>query len=208
MKRLLMGPAILLTLAFCGALWVVRAAPRDDRALRAFFAAPDDCARPCWQGIRPGATLLEGALAILRAHPWVRHITLQADIISSDPTAALWWDWSGRQPAYIDATTDGRLTASQGVVEYIVVSTTVPMGDARAVLGPPLRGKLEKDAVMSRRVLHLALYEDLGVQNLIDCPIRVADLWREPAQIELYGNWATAGLEPYALADWLADPPC
>ena len=55
---------------------LARAQPYDDRSLRQILL-PDDCAAPCFMGIRPGITTVNEALEILRSSGWVSAVQKQ-----------------------------------------------------------------------------------------------------------------------------------
>ena len=56
MTRLALKIAILLIGVSSALTGLIRAQPYDSGALAAFFAPPEGCPAPCWQGIRPGLT--------------------------------------------------------------------------------------------------------------------------------------------------------
>ncbi len=130
---LLRGIALLLGL-FTLAVGAIIAQPRDDAAMRAFFA-PEDCAAPCFLGIRPGVTTHDQAVAILRANPWVEDVSGGADSIS--------WRWNGQQPDFVSSLHTNILLAhvefADGVVSTIRVQTTTRWADFYFLFGRPDR---------------------------------------------------------------------
>ncbi len=210
MTRLLLWPLVVATALFCGLLLLSRLIPHDTRALQDFFAAPDNCAMPCWAGIRPGVTSLSEAIQLLQQHPWVGHMAMEGELASGKTSALIWWHWNGQQSPLIDGEIDGRLIAQNSLVQFVIISTRVSMGAARLVLGPPAMGKLARDSVDSTaaRFTHLAVYGDLTLQSPATCPVRLTRLWQLPTQLYLYADWPAMTFEPYALRGWLAAPPC
>ncbi len=210
MTRLALWPVIMTTALFCGALVLSRLIPNDSHALRAFFAAPDHCAMPCWAGIRPGVTRLDEAIQLLQQHPWVGHLSLEGELASGKTSALIWWHWNGQQSPLIDGQVDGRLISQNDVVQFIVISTRVSMGDARVVLGPPAQGRLMLDGADSTasRFDHLTVYDGLTLQSQATCLVRLTKLWRLPVQIYLYADWPGMTFSPYTLREWLVTPPC
>jgi hypothetical protein len=198
------------TALFCGLLALTHLIPQNNQATADFFAAPADCAMPCWAGIRPGVTHLDEALQILQHHPWIGHMAMEGELASGKTSALIWWHWNGQQSPLIDGSVDGRLISQNDVVQFVIVSTRVPMGDARLVLGPPSMGKLSRDAVDSTatKFAHLAVYDGLTLQSPATCPVRLTQLWHLPTQLYLYADWPGMTFTPYDLRDWLAAPPC
>ena len=208
MARAILKITLIILIAAFGVAMAVRALPRDDAAMRAFFAPDGDCELPCWFGIRPGETRLEDAVAILKAHPWVGRQMVDADISSPERAGALWWEWNGSQPAYIDGTREGRLAMRGNVVQYIVLPTTIPMGDVQAVFGVPLRGMVSRAQEYPGFVYHYAVYGGVQARTAVACPVWVADVWDAPAQINLTPQVNAAAFGAYDLIDWLREPPC
>jgi hypothetical protein len=123
-----------LTLLFCAAILAIIAQPRDDAAMRAFFA-PDDCPTPCFAGIRPGVTTYGDALAILSAHPWVGQIDRTQD--------GLAWAWNGQQPDFANSFGSnfvlGHIDFAAGIVRTIRVQTTTRWAEFYFLFGSPDR---------------------------------------------------------------------
>ena len=198
------------TAVFCGTIALTHLLPLHEDDARAFLTPADGCAMPCWAGIRPGVTRLDEAVAILRAHPWVGHISMEGELASGTTSALIWWQWNGQQSDSIDERVDGRLIAENAVVKFVILSTRVSMGDARLALGPPPRGRLSMDttALIATRFSHMAAYDGLTLQTPSPCPVRLTQLWQMPTQVYLYAAWPGMEFSPYALADWIANPPC
>ncbi len=114
--------------------------PYDNHELPSMFEA-NYCPQPCFLDIRPGYTTLDGALMLLMSHAWVRNVDNQ--VISGFPIdgAAGWlrWEWSGRQPRWIDDSQRGEIYIQQNYVNFVRVKTRVLLGDIRLNLGTPER---------------------------------------------------------------------
>ncbi len=135
MIRLLLRLLALLIAAFALAVGAIIAQPRDDAAMRAFFAPPEGCASPCFLGLRPGVTSRDDAVDILSAHPWISLI--------DGGDEGLAWTWNGQQPAFVDRYRSGFLLAhvdfTDGVVSSIHVPTTTRWADFYVLFGKPDR---------------------------------------------------------------------
>lgn len=96
--------------------------PDAERFEQLFFETPE-CEIPCLLGIRPGMPLLP-AVEKLRAHPWVYGIT-NPDLFTAQPVVA--WNWSGKQPDFIDASVPGVMhgIATMGETAHEVTSVVV-----------------------------------------------------------------------------------
>lgn len=207
MLRLLAPLALVLAALLSGALVTARALAHDDADLRAFLS-DGGCALPCWYGIRPGETRMEDAIAILRAHPWVARQMVDADISSPNREGALWWRWNGSQPAYIDGARDGRLAMRGNIVQYIVLPTTIPMGDIHVLFGRPERGMMARSGEYPGMVYLYAVFGGVQARNAAACPVWVADIWRAPVQLNLTPITDAAAFRTYDLPRWLRHPPC
>jgi len=119
--------APLLTFIFAALVGFIHARPYDGSQLQAILVPSDGCALPCFMGIRPGVTTRQEAVAILQAHPWVAQTNLESDQLSI--TSAVTWDWSGLQPAFINAASGGELRTAGNMVTAIYVSLAIPFGD-------------------------------------------------------------------------------
>jgi hypothetical protein len=129
-----------LSLLFVAGIVVMRLLPEHTsdaaRFQQLFFETPD-CEIPCLLGIRPGMALLP-AVEKLRAHPWVHGIAYP-DLFTAEPLVA--WNWSGKQPNFIDASVPGFMhsIATMGdsghVVTSIVVETNLRFYDVKQALG-------------------------------------------------------------------------
>ena len=184
-----------LALIFSLALGVIVAQPRDDATMRAFFT-PQDCAAPCFLGIRPGVTTAQQAVALLQAHPWVKEIGDAGREPPSHPQdyTNIVWDWSGQQPAFLsDASADNPpyLHINNGVVQYIRLVTRIPYGNAWLTIGAPSEGTLivgDDSAIRSTSYLGGKLVFD----SKIACPMTLAAVWNAPISITYSDGSMTA----------------
>lgn len=208
MARALLKLALLLALVLFGVTYTVASLPLQNAALKAFLLSDGGCRLPCWAGMTPGQTRLEDAIALLKAHPWVARQQVDADISSPNRAGALWWEWNGRQSGYIDGLRDGRLAMENNVIQYIVLQTTVPMGDVQALLGLPERGMIARAGTYPDHVFVYAVYDGLSVRSRVACPVLASDLWHAPVQLTLAPEHTAAAFTTYDLAAWLQSPPC
>lgn len=178
---------LVLTLLFTAAVGLVRAQPRDDRALRGFLEPePDNCERPCWQGIRLGRTSVDSAEAILRQHPWVDSTRFAVRIESLVLT------WSGAQPAFLPNDERGFVAVREGSsVEAVMLPTVIPFGDLVLTLGLPNRLYTFPNGSSI-----VAVYPTANLEITLDaaCPLNTATLWSATTEI----RWRFRDV-PYAI---------
>lgn len=178
--------ALALTGIFAAALALTHALPYNGNDLQALITPPANCAMPCWNGVQPGVTSVNAAVAILQADPTV------ADVLVS-PGKVSWW-WNGEQSTLLDATGrafHGRmeyaLVNGQETITSIVLDTNALMGDVRLTLGEPDALTLytvgSEDESLRSGIVHVANYGDLYVFNTLDCPMNVSDFWASPSYI-------------------------
>ncbi len=179
MIRLSLHLAVILALLFAVALAVTHARPLDP-ALVDLLAPSPGCASDthCFLGIRPGATLMEQAISLLDASPWVgemdTHITTQVS-----------WSWSGAQPAYIDGSIPGYILARTfREVSTIRFKTRYSYADVWLELGTPPTGYALRQP---DGYLHGAYYPQYALLaiNFTHCPARLIDFWTLPVVIQL-----------------------
>ena len=170
MIRLIVRVIVGLALAFSLTMSAILAQPRDDAAMRAFFAPPSGCSAPCFLGIRPGVTTYDQALAILQVQPWIDAIRNEADALS--------WTWNGKQPSFVSDFDSNFLLAridfQNGVVNTIRVPTTTRWADFYFLFGAPDRSVLYSGAAPSTHFrIYDAAYFNPGfeIQTTLRCPI-------------------------------------
>ncbi len=77
---------------------LIHVQPNNASEIRAALIPPEDCATPCFMGLRPGVTTTEEAVAILNAHPWVEAYSLAKSDGGTYPL--LTWAWSDVAPVW------------------------------------------------------------------------------------------------------------
>lgn len=194
----LSGGLALLLLMLVG---VVRLQPYDDSALRLFFIPPENCAAPCWLGIRPGVTTVDEALGLLTAHEWVAGVRQNSAFYDLE--------WSGKQPVWIDTTFRSHFRAQGDVVESVRVRTTLPTGAIMALLGRPETGVISSP-LNQAGLRHTARYTRSGVEisSLSLCPLNRDSLWYAPVEVQYRDIPIRYRPYHYTLRDWLALRPC
>jgi hypothetical protein len=200
--------SLIVCVVLTACIGVVYAQPHESSDVRDFFTPSEDCALPCWFSIRPGETDLDDAIVMLGAHPWVGPIMFDADIASSNREGAVLWHWNGAQPAYINPQVDRRLATANNHVQYVFITTTIPMGDVQAYLGAPERGMMVRAGAYQHQVFHYAVYGGISARSRIACPVWVADVWRAQTEFNLSPEVTSAAFLPYNLREWLLAPPC
>jgi hypothetical protein len=156
------------TLFFAVCIGLIRAQPYDDSELRVFLTPPDGCPIPCFLGIRPGVTALDGALAALRTHAWVEDVTFSA-------AEVVHWTWNGQQPTgVVDAREGGFvLLGEDNIVSVIVLRTTIRFGDVWLMYGQP--------PISSSSFQADGIFYELGIA----CAGRPPYFWETPSLISV-----------------------
>ncbi|NDJ61234.1 MAG: hypothetical protein GYB67_08925 [Chloroflexi bacterium] len=144
--------------------------PYDDGGLRAFFAATDDCASPCWQGITPGETTIDEVNAIMAAHPWIDAL------IGFD-----WW-WSDAAPPFVDAEyARGAVWGVQNrVIGYLRLYSLSRLANVLITYGRPDGGRLRTDESIAGVTMVYELTYDALPDHVMTvfgrCPFDVGSL--------------------------------
>jgi hypothetical protein len=194
--------ALALTGIFAAALALTHAMPYNGDDLQALITPPANCAVPCWNGVQPGVTTVNEAVAILQADPTV------ADYLVS-PGKISWW-WNGEQSPLLDATGrafHGRmeyaLVNGQDTITSVVLDTNVLMGDVRLTLGEPEALTLYtvhgQETAQRSGIVHVATYGGLYVFNVLDCPMNGDDFWASPSYIAFGAPTLAFGGETFQL---------
>ncbi len=165
--RLTLIPIVL----FTAVLLVIRALPYDDHELRELLL-PEGCPAPCLMGIRPGITTMDEAAAILEANPWVGQIEKESNGFNN----TIKWTWNDRIPKRIIPTSQGQISAVQNsekpLVDTIMLSSFLQLGEVYVVLGPPDTEKLIFDGYSVGEqyayVNYMALYNNENVFLIFD----------------------------------------
>jgi hypothetical protein len=175
------GAALVLTLLLATTVLLLRARPVQNEAVRAILVPPQGCPAPCFLGIRPGVTSGGEAHALLEAHPWVDEVNLYIDL------GALAWTWSGAQPDWIDATRDGMMSLNSAGIQYIRISTHIPFGDVRLVLGEPEHNLVLPMPMTNRPLVRheVAYFGDTlrAVREPLRCPLLPPVYWQSPVDL-------------------------
>jgi hypothetical protein len=174
---------------------VIPARSYDAGALWATLRPPDTCPAPCFMGIRPGITGAREALSLLYGHEWATRVAdhtsyaITTDPVPSGLAGEILWQWSGQQPAWIDASINGRLWVSRSVVQSVYVSTRLRLGDIRLGLGTPDLEVVLFDA--SRRQINYRAGYSAAAMIFISgrlCPAR--DFWHTMVSIRVVNEVA------------------
>jgi hypothetical protein len=210
---------LLVALLFFGVLALIQAqSPISSDDMRGFLLSSANCTMPCWQGIQPGVTTAEQALALLRANPWVGNVqgssTQSATGVRSYTN--IYWGWNGQQPVFAFnklAQTPPYLRVRNGIVQYIRIMTSIPYGEAWAIMGAPETKTL---SVSIPNVQHLRYYHDaeyfggrMNVETEINCPIDPYAFWNAPVSITYSdGSIDFDTLPPYDQSHQLYEQSC
>ncbi len=126
--RLILMSIALLTVV----LVLVRAQPYAD-AERQQLLHSADCSAPCFMGIRPDMPV-DGALTLLKSHPWVDHIDNRT---VQNSGGYIYWYWKPDAPAWIDTARRGTLWVNNRRVSQFWVDTRYGLGEWIIQLGAP-----------------------------------------------------------------------
>jgi hypothetical protein len=188
MSRSLLKLALPLVLLFSGLLSLIRAQPYDDSVLRAFFAPPGDCPRPCFVGIRPGITPVEEAQEILQAHQWIASVN-RYEATDGRGVAAFTAAWSGAQPEFIDGGEELWLGVEDHVVQALIIPTRIPLAHFWLMFGKPQYGGVREDVMpeTSRPSAgYGAVYFDMDSFFHVSAFCPIESVWKLPVQWVLW----------------------
>lgn len=188
MTRPLVWLAIASLLLFSGAIGILHAQPYNDEAMQTLLSTSADCTLPCFLGIRLGVTTPGEAAQLLRSHAWISHITAVNELTSA-PVQAIYFEWSGQQPAIFRSGSQVEMLLSAGyaqVVESITLKTTIPVGAALLNLGAtPYLDSGEGLAGAEAAFISAAyLNEGILIWSLVTCPVTRAQFWNSLMVIE------------------------
>lgn len=124
-------------------LLTIRSQPYPDRVTASLLG--EDCAAPCFMGIRPGTTSMSQAYFLLAAHPWVANspdefpslIRESSHIGAGIPRTVVDWRWSAAHPDWIDSRVPGAIMMENVDVLAITVGTNFTLGEMLLAFGPP-----------------------------------------------------------------------
>lgn len=197
MLRLLLRYALGSSLLLVLPLWLIRAQPHDNQVLAALLTLPEDCAAPCFMGIRPGTTTMEQALSILQTHPWAEVVQQgypRHDIWPRSGFRDLSWTWSDAVSDEIDTRYPGTIvfvdSGDATVVEFLRIHTRLPLPLVEASLGTALGGALTWESGTTA-LRYWALYSVepdqrvIGVTTLIPCPFNLLNYGYSQAELIL-----------------------
>lgn len=137
--------AAVLVMFFTGSVALIRTQPYAVPDLRTVSASAA-CVAPCFMGIHPGVTTGYDALELLRTNRWVRYIqNINVATGSRSFSGSISWEWSGRQPAWIDVADDSWIWTDENRVEYIAIHTNIRLGDIWLAYGAPIGGTVYDD---------------------------------------------------------------
>ncbi len=188
-------------------LWV-RAWPADDSALRELLSAPEDCAMPCFLGIRPGITTVTEATALLNAHPWIDQVQVDGYQVDGRGLRAMgWltWTWSAAHPDMIDGSEPGRMYFAQEDnpsvlrVQSVQFRTRLRAYQVQQWYGQPIGSFV---TLHERQLNYVLSYPADGQRGMIDvaarmnCPVDLLDYWNSGAQISLRPMYSVGTYEP------------
>lgn len=194
MIRFLLKVTAVLTILFAVCIALIRTQPYDDTQLRAFFAPPGNCPRPCFMGIRPGITTVEEAMAILEVHEWIAGVN-RYEATDGRGVTALTAAWSGVQPGFIDADEELWLGVEDNIVQRLIVPTRIPLAHIRLLFGVPQYGSLgENRGPLSSPPAagYFAAYFDTNSFFAASAACPIESVWELPVQWVLWDDLSEA----------------
>ncbi len=173
MPRLVLKAAfwlVVILACFAMSTYVLAHAAGDYQNVREFFYTTEDCAPPCWQGIRPGITDSLQAVDKLRALPWVTSLYSIQGIVIND--SYIRWKWNGKQPELVDGERDGRMWFHNGTVYSIEIPLVIPLGTVWGAFESPQVETTFKTPFRPPQVFYNAAYLSgtLQFSSIVVCP--------------------------------------
>jgi len=182
--------ALTLTLTFTAFVGLIHAQPYDNREVRAFLLPPEDCRAPCFMGIRPGVTTLFQARALLESHDWVSDVRVRSNFTAPGngprPVQVI-WDWSGRQPSWINDHVTGllRVDSNTNTVSSLSVPTRIPLAHVWLLLGRPPQALefsfAQFDGTMTLENIYLE--QSFSTNVNFSCPLRLQNYLHQPVRL-------------------------
>lgn len=151
MLRILTLFTVLLVALLTISILLIRQQTFDASDVQVILSTMEDCAPPCFMGIRPGVTTDEEALSVLATHPWVTNLAVYRD--TGGRVRNMVWDWNSEAVPQLD--TSSVLEVVDSRVRSIAVRTTVLNGDIWLVSGTPKK-------LAAGNVLLIAGYPEKG----------------------------------------------
>lgn len=184
MIRFLLKFGVVCALIFTLSIALIRAQTHDDSALQIMLALPENCPVSCFMGIRPGETMLREALDVLRTSDWVRSIQYM-DRAMGRLTYTGWirWEWSGRQPVWVDTDRDSLIWIDENRVDQISIPVRYRLGEIWLAYGDPDYGRLFVSPNANLWIAYRGVYVEQGffVEAGGACPAR--NYWQEQAML-------------------------
>lgn len=199
-----------LVAVFCAVFAASRTQPPGDD-LREFLLT-DGCPA-CWLGIQPGVTTVDEALTLLRAQRWIRNPKAGATTRNTQ----IIWTWSDEIPAFAgepNTFNNSYIFARNNIVSYIRLTTRIPYGSVRLIMGEPQTGSLQPStpSAYNRLYFHTAGYFEgrVAFDTNLTCPARPPEFWNDPVVI-IYSDGsfnAYNAMPAYNLIPWVYENNC
>lgn len=142
MLRLAMRCVLVLMALWLLPVLLIRAQPYHDRASA---LVQENCAMPCFLRVRPGATTMSEAVAIVGGHEWVAngpfgfpaHVRDAALFQAIIPRTLIQLRWTDALPEWIDEAHNGILLVEDQRVLSLMIDTRLSLGEVLIALGDP-----------------------------------------------------------------------
>jgi hypothetical protein len=167
---------IALTLLFMLPILLIRAQPYNASLLRSALL-PEDCAPPCFMGLRPGDTTLSEAIHFFEQRPNV-HFAVQRSVVYnvSDDTAVLYWREDG-------SPISGSINFEKGQLMELMVQG-LELHEIWLALGEPDSGQMAMEMiytdganVFSRPTAHINYYHNQQIR--VHTPSTCLAFWQQ-----------------------------
>lgn len=171
-------------LFFAFSIALIRAQTHDDSELHTLRTSLESCPASCFMGIRPGETMMREALEILRTSGWVRSIQYMERAMGRvHYTGWIRWEWSGKQPTWIDIRRESMIWIDENRVDQITIPIRYRLGDIWLAYGDPDYGRLFVSPNANLWIAYRGVYIQQGffVEAGGACPAR--NYWQEQAML-------------------------
>jgi hypothetical protein len=204
MIRLLLRPALALTVLLALSVVLMRAQPTEDESVSRFLTPDADCLALCLLGMRPGLTTVGQAMTLLRSHAWVSSALMNA---SGRGYADIEWQWSGQQPALIEASRPGRITfywdrdeddgrrrLDDMPIETVSIHTRIRIYEAESWFGLADTGTAayRPDEDLGYSATYNNPYGMVDLSTVMPCPANLLTYWDARTRITL-SSWRGMG---------------
>ena len=137
--------SLALVVALTLVMGVIGARPYDDHQLPAYLPARSACQPMCLMDIQLGVTTGKETLALLAQSDWVKPGSIHTDYDPFSTQNWIYWEWSGRQPAFMDDYGFATYITRHGSrIDLLGIHTNIPLGEILLMLGLPKEMRISR----------------------------------------------------------------